>query len=78
MQIRVKKGHRIEHGTLGRLVSSMALSGRVLDVLREIRGVGKATGSDVELGFCGKGHSDYIPVGSGGPYLLTRATVGRA
>lgn len=78
MQIRVKKGHRIEHGSLGRLVSSMALSGRVLDVLRDVRGVGRSDEPELDMGFCGKGHSDYIPVGSGGPYLLTRATVGRA
>ncbi len=78
MQIKVKKGHLIEHGALGRLVGSMALSGRVLEVLRDVRGVGKTVEPVLDTGFCGKGHTDYLPVGSGGPYLLTRATVGRA
>ena len=78
MQLKVRKGHRIEHGKVTGLVSSMALSGRVLDFLRAIRGVGDGTEFEIEPGFCGKGHSDPIPAGTGGAYLLSTAVVGPA
>ncbi len=78
MQLKVKKGHRIENGRLTDLVSTMALSGRVLDFMNSVRGVAKASDLRMEPGYCGKGHSDYIPVGSGGAYLLSRAVVGPA
>ncbi len=79
MQLKVNKGHRIENGKVTDLVGSMALSGSVLRFLREIRGVGRAIGEfAIEPGYCGKGHSDYIPVGTGGVHLLSRAVVGPA
>ncbi len=78
MQIKVLRGHRIEHGELTTLVSSMALSGRVLDVLRSVRGVGRADAFELDPGFCGKGHSDMLPAGTGGSYMLTSAAVGPA
>ena len=78
MQLKVKKGHRIEHGKLTDLVGSMALSGKVLDFLREIKGVGTKEGFVINPGFCGKGHSDYVPAGTGGVYLLSHAIVGTA
>ena len=78
MQLKVKKGHLIENGKVTDLVGSMALSGKVLDFLKGIRGVERAKGIMIEPGFCGKGHSDYLPVGSGGVHLLSRAIVGPA
>ena len=78
MQLKVLKGHRIEHGKLSDLVSSMALSGSVLSFLQDIRGVGNSQGFVIDSGYCGKGHSDYLPTGSGGPCLLSRAVVGPA
>ena len=78
MQIKVLRGHRIEGGRLTDLVGSMALSGRVLDVLRSVKGVSREDGMTIDIGFCGKGHSDYLPDGTGGAYLLTRAIVGPA
>ena len=78
MQLKVKKGHRIEHGKVTDLVGSMALSGKVLDFLHAIQGVSRAKVTSIEPGFCGKGHSDYVPVGSGGTHLLSRAIVGPA
>jgi TldD protein len=78
MQLKVKKAHRVEHGELGELVSSMALSGKVLDFLKAIRGVSRASDFEIEPGTCGKGHTDYIPAGTGGTYLLSRAVVGPA
>ena len=78
MQIKVRRGRRIEHGKLTDLVSSMALSGTVLRFLKDIRGVGNDNKFRMDSGFCGKGHGDYLPVGDGGPYLLSRAVVGPA
>ncbi|MGA8542221.1 MAG: TldD/PmbA family protein [Thermoplasmata archaeon] len=79
MQLKVRRGRRIEHGQLTDVVSSMALSGSVLAFLRDIRGIGKSEGpTRIETGFCGKGHGDYLPTGDGGPYLLSRAVVGPA
>ena len=78
MQLKVKRGHRIENGQIAGPVSSMALSGKVLEFLTRIRGISQ--GSDFEMGpgYCGKGHTDLLPVGSGGTYLLSTAVVGPA
>jgi TldD protein len=78
MQIKVKKARRIEHGKLTELYSSMALSGRVLDVLKAVKGVSRASDFEMSPGTCGKGHSDQLPAGTGGTYLLTEAVVGPA
>lgn len=76
MQIKVKKGHRIRHGELAEILPSMALSGRVLEVLRSIRGVSRAEEFEMSPGYCGKGNTDLLPTGTGGPYLLAEAIVG--
>ncbi len=78
MQLKVKSGRRIENGQLTDLVGSMALSGRVLDFLRSIRGVARCSKLAIDPGFCGKGHGDYLPVGTGGTHVLSRAIVGPA
>jgi len=78
MQFKVKKGHRIEHGQVTDLVSSMALSGGVLEFLKSIRGIGDPKGFEISPGYCGKGHTDLLTSGTGGAYLLSRAIVGPA
>ncbi len=78
MQLKVQRGRKIEHGKLTDLVTSMALSGKVLDFLRSIRGVGRKEEFQMDPGFCGKGHGDLIPAGTGGVYVLSRAIVGAA
>jgi TldD protein len=78
MQLKVKKGHRIENGVVTDLVTSMALSGKVLDFLRGIRGVSRSDDFVIEPGYCGKGHSDVLPAGTGGVFLLSNAIVGPA
>jgi TldD protein len=78
MQIKVKKGHLIEKGERTSVVPSMALSGRVVDVLKAIRGVSGAKDFEVQPGMCGKGHTDLLPTGTGGAYLLSEAIVGPA
>ncbi|MCI4373500.1 MAG: TldD/PmbA family protein, partial [Thermoplasmata archaeon] len=78
MQLKVKRGRKIENGVLTDLVTSMALSGKVLDFLNGIRGVSTAKDFVIEPGYCGKGHSDIVPAGTGGAYLLSNAIVGPA
>lgn len=78
MQLKVKRGRRIENGRLTDLVGSMALSGKVLDFMKATRGVGRADGISIEPGFCGKGQTDLLPVGTGGVHLLSTAVVGPA
>jgi predicted Zn-dependent protease len=78
MQLKVHKGRQIENGQLTQEVRSMALSGRVLDFLRSIRGVSGQSDFDMDPGTCGKGYTDPLPVASGGPYLLASAVVGPA
>jgi len=54
----------------GVLYSPIALTGYVPDVLADVSGLS----NEVEhaAGTCGKGWKEYVPVGSGGPYLRTR------
>jgi len=78
MQIKVRRGHRIVNGELGPIVGSTALSGRVLDFLRSIRGIGASHAVEIEPGTCGKGSSDLLPVGDGGAPVLSTAIVGPA
>jgi TldD protein len=78
MQIGVARGHRIENGRLTDLLAPMALSGKVLDVLRNVKGISRKSDFEITAGWCGKGHGDYLPVGDGGSYMLTQAVVGPA
>jgi len=78
MQLKVKRGHRIENGKITGLVSSMALSGKVLSFMKAIRGAGRSGPLRIEPGFCGKGQTDLLPVGTGGVHLLSTAVVGPA
>jgi len=76
MQIKVLKGHRIEHGRLTDLLGAMALSRPVLDFLKEIRGIAKRELFEWTPGTCGKGRTEFLPVGDGGSYVLSRGVIG--
>lgn len=54
----------------GVLYAPIALTGYVPDVLADVSGIS----NEIEHapGTCGKGWKEYVPVGSGGPYLRTR------
>jgi TldD protein len=78
MQIKARKGHLIENGKVTDLVSSMAMSGRVLEFLAAIRGVSGKEDFALDAGSCGKGRTDFLPNSAGGTYLLSSAVVGRA
>jgi TldD protein len=78
IQIKARKGHLIENGKVTDLVSSMALSGRVLEFLTSIRGLSGKGDFALDTGSCGKGRTDLLVNSAGGPYLLATAVVGRA
>ena len=68
MQCTSRKGYLIENGQKTKILKGIALSGAVLDLLKNIDAVSNNT---VELvaGTCGKGKEDYIPVTDGGAYV---------
>jgi TldD protein len=78
IQIKARMGHLIENGKVTDLVSSMALSGQVLEFLTSIRGVSGKEDFVLDTGSCGKGRTDLLPNSAGGPYLLSTAVVGQA
>lgn len=78
IQLKARMGHRIENGKVTDLLSSMALSGRVLEFLTSIRGVSGKQDFALDTGSCGKGRTDFLPNSAGGTYLLSSAVVGRA
>ncbi|ASJ06040.1 TldD/PmbA family protein [Thermococcus pacificus] len=68
-----KEGYIIENGEIKAQVRDVALSGKILEVLKNIRAIGKDTKIEFP-GYCGKGQ--VVPVDDGGPHVLTRALVG--
>ncbi|MFX1324453.1 MAG: TldD/PmbA family protein [Promethearchaeota archaeon] len=67
MQNTSKKGYLIINGEKAKILKSVALTGRVLEVLSNV----DAISSDplaIDGGTCGKGDEDLVPVGSGGSY----------
>jgi len=73
IQCTSSKGYMIENGVLTTPLSEIALSGNVLDLLKNIDGVGKEF--EVGSGTCGKGSEDYIPVGDGGGHLRIKKAI---
>ncbi|WP_169791821.1 TldD/PmbA family protein, partial [Thermococcus celericrescens] len=68
-----REGYVIENGKVKEMVRDVALSGSILDVLKNIRAIGNDLKVDFP-GYCGKGQ--WVPVDDGGPHVLTRALVG--
>ncbi len=75
MQLKSKKGFLIEKGEKTKLLSTLAISENVLDFLSSIQAIGRSDDFSIDTGFCGKGSEDYVHVGSGGPYVMSRAVV---
>ncbi|MHA2378297.1 MAG: TldD/PmbA family protein [Candidatus Thorarchaeota archaeon] len=74
VQVTALKGYVIKNGELSELVRSMALAGKVLDILTTV----DAVGMDLKFsgGTCGKGEEDWAPVTSGGPHMRAEMIVG--
>jgi len=74
VQVTALKGYRIKNGELTEMVRSMALAGKVLDILTTVDAVGKEL--KFSAGTCGKGEEDWAPVTSGGPHMRAEMIVG--
>ncbi|MDL2261136.1 TldD/PmbA family protein [Methanimicrococcus sp. OttesenSCG-928-J09] len=75
-QFNAEKGYLIKNGEISDLVRDVSLSGQTLDILNQIKMVGK----DVKLhaGHCGKS-GQTVPVTDGAPHIsIAKATVGGA
>ncbi|NPA47876.1 MAG: TldD/PmbA family protein [Thermococci archaeon] len=68
-----REGYIVENGEIKEKVRDVALSGKILDILKDVRALGR----DLRIeypGYCGKGQ--WVPVDDGGPHVLTKAIVG--
>jgi len=75
-QFNAEKGYLIKNGELAELVRDVSLSGKTLEILNHVTGVG----NDLKMtaGRCGKG-GQLVPVSDGSPHLaISRALVGGA
>ena len=75
IQVTCHYGREIRSGRVTeRVLSPIAMTGYVPDVLQSIR----AVGNDLHLdsGTCGKGHKEYVSNSAGGPHLLLKARLG--
>jgi len=73
LQIVTFKAIEIKDGELGGLYKGVGISGKVLEFLSRV----DAVTDDFEMrgSGCGKGHEDYVPVSSGGPYMRIRNAI---
>jgi TldD protein len=73
LQIVTFKAREIKNGELGELYKGVGISGKVLEFLSRV----DAVTDDFEMrgSGCGKGHEDYVPVSSGGPYMRIRNAI---
>ncbi len=75
MQLKAKKGYLIESGKVTKALSSLALTGGVLEFVKDIDAISSIRDFELDSGTCGKGHEDYVPVGSGGCYIRSKGIV---
>lgn len=73
LQIMTHKVREIKNGELGQLYKGVGISGKVLEFLSNVDAV--TDNFDVKGSGCGKGHEDYVPVSSGGPYMRVRKAI---
>ena len=71
MQCTSKKGYLIENGEKTKILKATALSGDVLEMLKNIDAVSKDA-LELDGGTCGKGTEDLVPVTSGGSYIRAK------
>jgi len=74
MQCTSKKGYLIENGEKTKILKATALSGDVLEMLKNIDAVSKDV-LKLDGGTCGKGTEDMVPVTSGGSYIRAKNTL---
>ena len=71
MQCTSKKAYLIENGEKTKILKATALSGDVLELLKNIDAVSRDA-LRLDGGTCGKGSEDLVPVTSGGSYLRAK------
>ena len=71
MQCTSIKGYLIENGQKSKILKSTALSGAVLDLLKNIDAISNDA-TDLHAGTCGKGSEDLVPVTDGGAYIRVK------
>ena len=75
IQVTCHYGHEIKGGKITeRVFAPVGISGYVPDVLQSISAISREV--EMDGGGCGKGHKEFVPVASGGPYLLLKARLG--
>ncbi|UCG29517.1 MAG: TldD/PmbA family protein [candidate division WOR-3 bacterium] len=75
IQVLVLYGREIKNGRItDRLFSPLGITGYVPDLLKSVSLVGNDF--KIDVGTCGKGHKEYVPVSSGGPHIRTRVRLG--
>ncbi|RLE68788.1 MAG: TldD/PmbA family protein, partial [Thermoprotei archaeon] len=73
-QVSAIKARLIEHGRITKLLRNISISGKALDILKNVEAVGKEF--VLEPGSCGKGYAgDMVPVTTGGPHVLVRKMI---
>jgi TldD protein len=60
------EAYEIKNGELGRILRDTAISGNILETLKNVESVGKDFGTSP--GFCGK-FGQSVPVSDGGPHI---------
>ena len=73
LQIVTHKVREIKNGEVGQVYKGVGISGKVLEFLSNVDAVTKDF--EVKGSGCGKGHEDYVPVSSGGPYMRVRKAI---
>jgi TldD protein len=68
-QFSCREAYLIEKGEIAGPLRSLALSGRILETLKEVDAIGKDLRIE-DPGYCGKGQT--VPVGDGGPHIRIR------
>ncbi|MFX1518321.1 MAG: TldD/PmbA family protein [Promethearchaeota archaeon] len=74
LQVSARKTLEIKNGEFtGQLFKGVAISGKVLEFLNNV----DAVTNDFEISGsgCGKGHEDYVPVSTGGPYMRIKNAI---
>jgi TldD protein len=63
------EAYEVKNGELGKLYRDTAISGNIMETLKNVEAVGKDFGTSP--GFCGKG-GQQMPVSDGGPHIRVR------
>lgn len=72
-QFSAEQGFLIKNGELKEAIRDVALSGEILQIMKNIDAVGKEF--KLNIGFCGKDMQS-VPVGDGGAHIRTSAVIG--